>query len=357
MGHSRAPTKRVGGPHRNVPAVSGLLWRYVPFNLILTTSIALLITAAERSMADIDVNLVFSYCIGFCILGLNMIFRVLVLPWLNATFPVLLGSFVLAIPLGFLIGAKLAMLLAGTLRIGLESNIDWMAAGVFSLIGGSFAMLHVVGVERQRRVEQAQRAATAAQLRMLQAQIEPHFLFNTLASLDALIATDTAQARTMLAHLNRYLRSSLTHVRSGTATLGVELDLLRSYLAIMQMRLPTRLRAYVHCDPELLDLPFPPMLIQPLVENAVIHGVEPMSKGGKIVVSARGVGKRLAIVVEDTGAGISPKVLERPGTGLTSVAQRLSALFGEEAKLSIEPVVPGGTRIAVSIPIDMLHPG
>lgn len=354
MARSSTAAKRITWLTHDERTVSGFLRRYVPFNLILTTAIALLITAAERSVADLGVNLAFSYCIGFSILGLNMVLRVLVLPRENSSFPVLLGCFALTIPAGLLIGAKIAVLLTGGRQIGFESSLDWTFAGVFSLIGGGFAMLYLVGVERQRRAEQAQKAAVNAQLRTLQAQIEPHFLFNTLASLDALITTDAAQARTMLAHLNRYLRSSLSHVRSGSATLQAELDLMRSYLAIMQMRLPTRLQAYVHCDPDLLDLPFPPMLIQPLVENAVIHGVEPLTEGGQIALTARRVNGRLVIVVTDTGAGVSPDVLERPGVGLSNVVQRLSALFDRAATLSIGPAAPRGTRVEVCIPVHML---
>ncbi len=234
----------------------------------------------------------------------------------------------------------------------------WLVAVVFSLVAGSIALFinfsWVRLAQSRRDVERAERAAIEAQLRALQAQIEPHFLFNTLANLDALIATDAGNARCLLGNLIRYLRAALTHARSETATLQTEVELLKSYLAIMALRLPNRLTTEFDCDPECLRLKFPAMLLQPLVENAITHGIEPACDGGNIRVSVRCSGDKLMVAVDDTGVGLGNANTAGTGAGIQNVRARLQSLFGSAARLVLEPGAPRGTHAAIEVPLNLL---
>ena len=208
--------------------------------------------------------------------------------------------------------------------------------------------------QSKRDVERAERAAIEAQLRALQAQIEPHFLFNTLANLDALIAVDAAEARNLLANLIRYLRAALTHARSEAATLQTEVELLKAYLGIMALRLPNRLTTEFDCDPECLQLKFPAMLLQPLVENAITHGIEPACFGGNIRVSVHRAGDTLKLSVDDTGVGLGNAKTSGTCAGLQNIRDRLQSLFGSSARLIVEPGASRGTHAAIEVPLNLL---
>jgi LytS/YehU family sensor histidine kinase len=234
----------------------------------------------------------------------------------------------------------------------------WLVAIVFSLVAGSIALFinfsWVRLAQSRRDVERAERAAIEAQLRALQAQIEPHFLFNTLANLDALIATDAGNARCLLGNLIRYLRAALTHARSEAATLHTEVELLKAYLAIMALRLPNRLTTEFDCDPDCLRLKFPAMLLQPLVENAITHGIEPAGDGGTVRVTVRCEGDKLMVSVDDTGVGLGNAHTAGTGAGIQNIRARLQSLFGSAAHLVLEPRAPRGTHAAIEVPLNLL---
>jgi LytS/YehU family sensor histidine kinase len=240
----------------------------------------------------------------------------------------------------------------------LQDGYVWLVAVVFSLVAGSIALFinfsWVRLAQSKRDVERAERAAIEAQLRALQAQIEPHFLFNTLANLDALIAVDPGCARNLLANLIRYLRAALTHARSEAATLQTEVELLKAYLAIMGMRMPNRLTIEFECDPECLKLKFPAMLLQPLVENAITHGIEPAGDGGTIRVSVHCTGDTLKLWVDDTGIGLGNAHTAGTGAGIQNIRARLQSLFGSAARLILEPGSPRGTHAAIEVPLNLL---
>ena len=207
----------------------------------------------------------------------------------------------------------------------------WLVCIVFSLVAGCIAIFinfsWVQLAQSKRDVERAERAAIEAQLRALQAQIEPHFLFNTLADLDALIATDAGMARCLLGNLIRYLRAALTHARSvNWRRCTPKVELLKAYLAIMGLRLPNRLTTEFDCDPDCLRLKFPAMLLQPLVENAITHGIEPAGDGGSIRVSVRCAGDKLMVSVDDTGVGLGNAHTAGTGAGIQNVRARLQSL-------------------------------
>ena len=201
----------------------------------------------------------------------------------------------------------------------------------------------------------AERSAAQAQLQALRAQVEPHFLFNTLASVSALIERDPAAARALVDDLARHLRATLRHVRAATTTLGEELEVTASLLSIMQRRLGERLSWRFDVPEGLRALPVPPMLVQPLVENAVKHGIEPEVGGGTIEVRARREADRTLVVeVADTGAGLEA-ARERAsdadaGTGLANLAERLRAIYGPGARIALRDNAPRGTVARLVLP-------
>jgi len=201
--------------------------------------------------------------------------------------------------------------------------------------------------EELKRIEQ-EKALIQAQLKLLQAQIEPHFLFNTLASVHSLIATKPEVAATMLENLNHYLRQALDHSRSEASSLSQELALLRAYLDIQQVRMGGRLSYRFDVPEDVAALPFPPMLLQPLIENAIKHGLEPAISGGHIELRARLNQDQLEVEVKDSGVGLAEGALS--GVGLSHVRKRLRALFGEQACFHIGASPDGGVLARLVIP-------
>ncbi|GMV74689.1 MAG: hypothetical protein AMXMBFR78_16400 [Rubrivivax sp.] len=229
------------------------------------------------------------------------------------------------------------------------------------------------------KAEAAEHLAREAQLRVLQSQLEPHMLFNTLANLRALIGVDPPQAQAMLDHLIAFLRSTLAGTRVERHSLAAEFASLADYLALMQMRMGQRLAMRLDLPAELAGLPVPPLLLQPLVENAIRHGLEPRVEGGRVEVGARRVEGGLELRVRDTGVGLAPQApraahaahaapaaqaAQMPrmppmphaaGTpfGLEQVRQRLQRLYGDAARLTLQPAADaeGGTLAQIILPI------
>ena len=207
--------------------------------------------------------------------------------------------------------------------------------------------------EAQLREEQIKRLTLEkntleTRLRLLQAQIEPHFLFNTLSNILSLLESEPAKGKVMLEDLARYLRSSLSRTRERMTTLGQELDLVRAYLDIYKVRMGERLRYTIEITETLRETPFPPMLVQPLVENALKHGIEPKIEGGEILIKAEDQDGCYRLVVGDTGSGLSEDSVA--GLGLTNVRERLAALFNGKARLLLEENQPSGLKVTMEIP-------
>lgn len=202
--------------------------------------------------------------------------------------------------------------------------------------------------EERQRVAAAERAAAEANLRALQAQIEPHFLFNTLANVTGLIHPQPETAKLMLEKFIAYLRSSLASTREPQSTLAAEFDLMGNFLAILQIRMGDRLRVELSLPPELAGFAIPPMLLQPLVENAIKHGLEPKVEGGCVRLEAFRAGDTIEVSVTDTGVGFSGG--RSGGIGLRNVRERLQQLFGDRGRLVIEENPPAGTRALLIIP-------
>jgi signal transduction histidine kinase len=199
-------------------------------------------------------------------------------------------------------------------------------------------------LERSRLEKQA----LDARLSLLQAQIEPHFLFNTLANVQALVESNSPRAADVLKSLIAYLRAAMPRLHDEQPTLGSEVALVRAYLELMQMRMPDRLQLSIDVDPALAARRFPAMALLTLVENAVRHGIDPSEDGGRIEIGARTDGGGLRLWVADTGVGLDPRA--PPGMGLANLRARLHGFFGPAATLRLEENRPRGVRAEILIP-------
>lgn len=196
---------------------------------------------------------------------------------------------------------------------------------------------------------EVERQALDARLNLLQTQVAPHFLFNTLANIQALVDSGSPQASDVLRSLIAYLRAAVPRLNETSTTLGQELQLVRAYLDLMRLRIPDRLQFDLRADDSALGLRCPPMTLLTLVENAVRHGIDPSEEGGRIEVDARHIGDRCHVTVRDDGAGLQPES-RGLGTGLASLRERLQLIFGAAAMLRISAREPRGVLVELEFP-------
>ncbi len=194
---------------------------------------------------------------------------------------------------------------------------------------------------------QLEKNVLQAQLALMQAQVEPHFLFNTLANVQHLVETDPASASRMLESLIQYLRAALPRMREDATTVGREADMAKAFLDIHRMRMGSRLDYVLEVPENLRCRPFPPMMLISLVENAIKHGVDPCCEAGTVTIRASEEGGKLRFSVADTGEGISPR--KGTGVGLTNIRERLKALHGAGARLLIEENAPRGVVATIEV--------
>jgi sensor histidine kinase YesM len=266
-------------------------------------------------------------------------------------------------------GVSMAGVLAGSMLLAFTveprmrawfASPKWLASvAAVSFVISSILLVIIVLREREARaeaslaeervrLERLEREAARAELRALQAHIEPHFLFNTLANVASLIDSDPALSKRMLERFIGFLRNSLGATRAETTTLGAEGDLIAAYLDVLQVRFASRLRYAIDIAPALATFPIPPMLLQPLVENSIRHGIEPRVAGGEVRVSAVRDGDSVRIEVRDSGVGFAAAT--HGGTGLTNLRERLRLLYGEAAGFSIGDNPGGGAVVTLRIP-------
>jgi hypothetical protein len=322
--------------------------------LVYNAAVGLFLTAVTPY--SLSTNFVYTQFIGFSIYAAVRGSCLL----LNLPRPGLVSA-AIGIPVGGLVGFTLATWVKGlTVTEVLEAYPDTaVIATATVLIFGSLAIWHFhdearmleaqaeARAERLQRVEQEAMAART-QLALLQAQIEPHFLFNTISNVVGLIETQPTVARTMLLDLTALLRTSLARTRQPMVTLGEELDLLRAYLGIMAVRMGERLDWQIDAAPDVLTARLPPLLVQPLVENAIRHGLEPKADAGRLSIRCQRQGDMLDIEVSDNGLGLSGNVSD--GTGLTNVRQRLAATCGSESSLLLTTNPAGGIIARLRLP-------
>ena len=205
--------------------------------------------------------------------------------------------------------------------------------------------------ERIQRLTIEKRMAET-RLKLLQAQIEPHFLYNTLSNILSLMETDGDKAWAMLSDLIKYLRTSLAMARETATTIGQEMAVVRAYINIFKLRMGNRLTYRIEIPDDIATQPLPPMLIQPLVENAILHGIDPLVEGGKVIVSAKKCADKLKVRVTDNGSGMNTKESRNAGIGLTNIRERLKALYGQRACLRLEDSQPSGLTAIIEVPLE-----
>ena len=220
-------------------------------------------------------------------------------------------------------------------------------------------------LERERRSAAATQQASLdgidldrqmaeARLQMLQAQIEPHFLFNSLATILSLYRQDAREGRRLIKDLSDYLRGALPQMREAVSTLRRELALSQAYLRVLQVRMGNRLKVEIDVPHELLEASVPPMMLPTLVENAVKHGIAPLRRGGTVHISAEQVGERLRVAVSDNGAGF--RHTSGAGVGLANTRARLATLFGSDGSFSVVANVDAGVTATLELPLHVIQP-
>jgi len=319
------------------------------------TLIALGLTLAEGG--SFGTHLLYSQLIGLSIWScIDVAQAVLIRDW-----PTQWRRIVAIAPLGGVLGFTGGLALADLL-LGRAPLVDWssqprqgIALLLLSLAAGTVATYFYASREQasqaHARAEALQREAVEARLRLLEAQLDPHMLFNTLANLRALITLDAPRAQEMLDRLVAYLRATLAGSRVAMHPLSSEFQRLDDYLSLMAVRMGPRLSRELRLPPDLAQLGVPALLLQPLVENSIVHGLEPKPEGGHLRISARREGRSLLLEVMDTGVGLGT---DSPGTGfgLQHVRERLQTLHGTLASLAIEACPQGGTRATIRLPLE-----
>jgi sensor histidine kinase YesM len=340
--------------------------RAIMFNLFC----GVIITLVSGELQKFPKILMYSMCIGTVAFLIIDVARITILDsetrrkknWL-----MFIAIVTAAAPVSNFVGTVLGDLLLGYSPQPLKTfaSVRESSMVVFTLIAAYGAVLlfrnreRMVRIEAQAAQEKARaetiaRQAMQAQLQLLQAQIEPHMLFNTLANLQGLIAIDPDRAVHMLDQLIQYLRATLTSSRAEATTLEHEFALIEAYLGLMSVRMGGRLAYRLDLPVALRAQQVPPMLLQPLVENAMIHGLEPSVDGGEITVVARRRDSALELTVRDTGLGLDAAAA-KPGTrlGVANTRERLQGLYGERARLDLLPAQPQGTVARLTLPLDL----
>ena len=305
--------------------------------------------------------MIISNTVGFTWALVTQSFRPLFRRMNKLPFPALIASYT---AMGFMV--TLVAFFGVSYIPGFEGITNWYLKSEFyiSTLALSFFIALILGVayksrfaalerdaalaRESERLQVVERQAVQANLRALQAQIEPHFLFNTLANVVGLIHPQPDIAKRMLEQFIVYLRATLSATREEHSTLGSEFEMMKNFLAILQIRMGDRLQVRFDLPCDLADVPVPPMLMQPLVENAIKHGLEPKIEGGEVALSVKRSGEKIAITIADTGLGFQDSTSN--GIGLMNVRERVQQLYGGAGSLVIEDNMPCGTRITISIP-------
>ena len=248
----------------------------------------------------------------------------------------------------------LGLILAAILNRPTPFFLFVVISAIIKVVAGGKRRAELTAQQATQRAEteQLERSVLEARMEALQAQIEPHFLFNTLGSIDQLIQTDPPRASKMQQSLIRYLRSAMPQLRDGSRpTLGQQVDLSSAFLEIMAVRMEARLEAKVNVPEGLKSAVFPSMMLQTLVENAIKHGLEPKAAGGRLEINAEIVDGQLAVHVLDDGVGFAPK--GDAGVGLANVRERLKVMYQGRAELIISVPPSGGTCATIKVPYEV----
>jgi sensor histidine kinase YesM len=333
----------------------GLTWKPVLLVAVINAAIALALWIEDPR--PYWHPLVTAECFGFLIAYCVRVAA----PWDH---PTPIRRLVVAVAVGSVLGITLAALVKGYSLDYVREH--WKGFALTTLTGFVLGFVGSLVVHVRRREMRAKEAllqaeaerqrlakqAAESELKLLQAQVEPHFLFNTLASVQYLTETDPPEATRLLGHLLAYLRAALPQLRRASSTLGQEVDLAQAYLSILKTRMGQRLEFDVHVPESLRDHAFPPGLLISVVENAVTHGIEPQAEGGRVSIDARIRDERLVVDIADTGSGpLGGASRPGQGVGLANVRERLVALYGGHARFSLAAETPRGARATLEIPV------
>ena len=329
--------------------------KFLGYTFVFDTLIAVFLTAIKFG-AGFVINFIISQSIGLSICTCMFIahrFFDQVGPFLKAVLVVA------ALIVGTIGGSYIGSFLSGINPADLfakHSLFQLLFLGVMfgAIITYFFSSRELLAESRAQIQEEkikrltSEKRATEANLKLLQAQIEPHFLFNTLSNVLSLLDTNPQRGKSMLIDFIQYLRISLTKIREETATLEQEMAMIRAYLKIFKVRMGDRLTYQIDLPEHLGSIPFPPMLIQPLVENAIKHGLEPKIDGGDILIRGIESNDHLRLEVIDTGIGFSGE--HESGVGLRNIRERLSSIYGNDGRLILEANSPRGFRAIIEVP-------
>jgi len=325
------------------------------YTLVFDTIIALFLTTMEFG-GGFFVNFIISQCIGLscctCVLAAQYFFP--------SDRPILQAIRVaVALIIGTICGSYLSTFVSGLSPADLFESASLFQLLAIGVIFGSIITYflssreQIVASEAQIQKEKIKRLTSEkkvaeANLELLQAQIEPHFLFNTLSNVLSLLDTDPKKGKAMLVDFIQYLRASLSKIRQEKATLGQEMEMIEAYLSIFKIRMGDRLNYKIELPQNLETISFPAMLIQPLVENAIKHGLEPKVDGGEILISGEAKDGILRLEVVDTGDGF--KGGKNFGMGLSNIRERLQSLYGNSGHLILEENQPQGLKATIEVP-------
>lgn len=227
---------------------------------------------------------------------------------------------------------------------------EWLLGATFSAFFIGLSLAAAAARQRERAESETRQRLAEEQLQRLSARIEPHFLMNTLANLRYLVKTDATAAYAMLDHLSTFLQGALERSRAVNSTLGHELEIVQSYLAIMQIRLGDKLRFEIAVPEALHDTPFPVLLLQTLVENSITHGIGPSDQPGLVWIRAREEYRHIVLAVGDNGVGFDAQGQPGQGVGLRNVRDRLEVFYQGRASFTIGSAAAGGTEALLVIP-------
>jgi glucose-6-phosphate-specific signal transduction histidine kinase len=339
-------------------------WRRVLSTLIFATLLGLLLSLPSSSPASLVVGRAWGVgLLAMLAFGLFEQWPARLPTWIPRWILQLMGV-VVAMP----IGATLAYFLTTGYNFQFFDH-DLRRTGMIMLtmIGMLFGpWIALTAMLRQREAfargqalafalerSELERQALDARMRLLQSQVQPHFLFNTLANVQALVDAGSPLASNVLRALIAYLRAAVPRLNDPLTSLGQELQLVRAYLDLMHMRMPDRLQYTIDADEAALELRCPPLTLLTLVENAVRHGIDPSEEGGRIEINVRLWGQRCQVRVSDTGVGLQATG-QGLGTGLVTLRERLQLAFDGDAQLRLSALEPHGVCAELDFPADRI---
>lgn len=340
--------------NRYLYLLEGLTWRRAGWTVILAAG-------AAASVVWFFQNTYWDLLLSALCMGFSIMLAITIAGNLRQTFMPREGAQLLAVVFGSFIGILVVGIVKGRDLAEMFTERLWGVTITTSLGIGFGCVITAAMILREQRSRmqsdllraeaekhRLEKQVMEARLQVMQAQVEPHFLFNTLANVQHLVEADAKAAGKMLENLIRYLRIALPQMRESSSTLGREMDMAAAYLEIFKIRMGARLDYTMSLPGDLRDHEFPPMMLITLVENAIKHGLDPCCDAGTVTLSAQLKDGKLVVRVADTGEGFQPK--KGGGVGLANIRERLSTLYGKSAKLTLEENQPRGVVSTIEVP-------